>query len=301
MSALPLRPLGFGEVLDYSFQLYRKDFAAYTSIALLGLLPAKFLGVLSLDASNEMVLSFTGTGGLDLAAMASALGMSALAILAVLAVDLALAVGMASGAQGHAPPATGWCYRRGARRLPRLVASGLVVMAAVGLLLAFWTATTILAVAFVARGGLWLAVPTAALGMACGVLAGIWLVAGTAVLLPVVALEEHGPASSLRRSFRLARGATMRTAAVIAVAAVMMSLPAAAVATFTGTWQQLTEGASSVVAASGAQRWLWEAVGLLVASVTTPLWVACKMLLFHDRRVRAEGYDIEAAAGALAS
>ena len=39
MSILPMRPLGFGEIVDGALQLYRRDFGLYYLIALVGAFP----------------------------------------------------------------------------------------------------------------------------------------------------------------------------------------------------------------------------------------------------------------------
>ena len=300
MSALPRRPIGFGEILDCSFQLYRKDFAAYSSIALLGLLPAKLFWVLAvdalaLDASADALLGLGSGPALGAAARGG--GLVVLAVLFGLLVDLALAGALGRGARGQELPGWRWCYAQGAKRLHRLAAAGLAVMAVVFLAVVGWSAIVAAGIAVSTPVGV-VAVPVALAG---GFVVALWLLAGTAVLLPVVALEDSGALRSLRRSFRLARGARWRAAGVIVVVGVMTTLPTVAVAAFSGAWDELVEGSSSAVAATGGEAWLWEAAGLLLAAVTTPLWVACKTALYHDRRVRTEGYDIEVAAGALAN
>ena len=46
--------------------------------------------------------------------------------------------------------------------------------------------------------------------------------------------------------------------------------------------------------------WAIQIAGLGFQSVTTPLWMACAMVLFADLKARSEGTDLEAAARALA-
>ncbi len=300
MSELPLRPLGFGEVLDLSFQLYRRDFAWYTQVALLGLLPAAFLTVVAQNAMAEVMLGFPATS-VDAGVLANATVLVVVVVLADTVAKMALAVGMAARTRGAPPPAVAQCYGRGLARLHRIAAAGSVMLlgGSGAFVLAFSVAAAAMAAA-IAVGGVFAGLATMLLFSLPGLALLVWMVAGTAVLLPVVVVEDRGGLSSLRRSFRLARGDRWRMAALVGVALVMVLLPTLAVDAFAGTWEYLTGGSASLVSAGGGQQWLWAAVGLLVSAVTMPLWVACHMVLYHDRLVRAEGYDIEAAADALA-
>lgn len=302
MSELPLRPFGFGEVLDFSFQLYRRDFAWYTLAALLGLLPAALLTVAAGTAVVDAMAGFSGNAGPGAGPVAAAGVFLAGVILIETVVKMALAGGMAARMRGALPPDIVPCYKRGLGRLHRIAAAAVAPVlggsAVFVLALVAGGTATALAVEF---WGVFAGLGAALLFAVPAVAVLVWLVAGTAVLLPIVVVEDLGAARSLRRSFRLARGDRWRMAALVGVAFVMLSLPSWAVAAFAGTWERLVEGSASVVSGAGGQRWLWEGVGLVVSAATMPLWVACHMVLYRDRRVRAEGYDIEAAADALAN
>lgn len=302
MSELPLRPLGFGEVLDVSFQLYRRDFAWYTLTALPGLLPAAFLASAGRNSIVDAMVGFSDGPIVETGSLAVVAGVLVLVVLAETVVKMALATGMAARTRGAPPPSIAPCYKRGLVRLHGIVIASLAPIA--GGSAAFFLAVIVgvgATAAAVQAGGVFAGFAAALMVVLPGLAFLVWMVAGTATLLPIVVVEGRGGSSALRRAFRLARGDRWRMAALVGVAFVMLSLPSWAVIALVGTWEHLTEGPASVISAGGGQRWLWDAVELLVSAVTVPLWVACHMVLYHDRRVRAEGYDIEAAASALAN
>lgn len=118
----------------------------------------------------------------------------------------------------------------------------------------------------------------------------VWVLLFAAV--PVVALEGRGPFAALRRSTELAEGDWMRIFLVLLVAFVIAGLPSIAfkvVAGVAGGGESLA-GAGTMVAAS-----------TLLDALTYPYSVAATVVMYYDRRVRAEGLDVqllEAAIGA---
>lgn len=280
--------MGFGETLDLAFQVYRRDFLDYTLIAAAGQAPAHALvslAVLAADPMNmplgaaQLSLGFVGTTVAGL--IFSAVAWSAVAS----AVD---------GRSDGAPPAFGASYRRALRRLPALLAAGgVAVLLLVGVV--FVPLLVVGAVGF-AVGSF---VVAGALMICAGVAGFAWWGSSVFGVLPTVVVEGCGPARAFRRSFALAKGARLRIFGTLAVAGVMLSLPDLAL-------QSFAYGVSSVFSASptgvvsSAKYWAVSTGSFVLSSVTTPLMISCLMLVYYDRRVRREGYDLEAAAASLA-
>ena len=91
----------------------------------------------------------------------------------------------------------------------------------------------------------------------------------------------------------------MRTFFVVVVAWFISVMPGVAAYALAGS-------AGDLFAANPAQTiglvrfWVIQIVGLGFQSVTTPLMMACAMVLFTDLKARSEGTDLEAAARAMA-
>jgi len=50
---------------------------------------------------------------------------------------------------------------------------------------------------------------------------------------------------------------------------------------------------------SSTRQWLMNTIDLVIGPLTTPFMVGSMMVLFHDRRVRSEAFDLETLAGAM--
>jgi hypothetical protein len=103
-------------------------------------------------------------------------------------------------------------------------------------------------------------------------------------VVPAVVIERRGPLSALQRSAELAEGDWWRICAVVVVAALIATLPSTAL--------------EFVMASTGNARdplftGLVGALSALVNALTYPFSVAATVILYYDRRVRAEGLDVE--------
>jgi len=118
MSTIPLRPLGFGEILDGAVQLYRRDFGLYYLIALLGALPGYILALVF----EPELSSLLGDGVPDFEAFFAELPVvfavgivsGAMAWVGVLAVAAAMVERI-----GERLASVGRAYRDAIRYLPR--------------------------------------------------------------------------------------------------------------------------------------------------------------------------------------
>ena len=294
MSAIPLRPLDFGEVLDLGFGLFRRDYRLYMPLALVGLVPAMVATVIptASEIDADVILADPG-------AVLPFFGLMAVGIVFSLLTWGALANAM-DDRMGDRPASIGSSYARALTALPRLMAAGilaLVLLAAVIFLVAF----PILALVTLATGAPSVAgvIITTIVLFAMAVAVVGWWATHVFMLVPATVVEERGPFAGLRRSFGLVRGSRMRAFFVVVVTWFITAMPGVAAYALAGS-------AGDLFAANPAQTiglvrfWMIQIVGLGFQSVTTPLMMACAMVLFTDLKARSEGTDLEAAARAMA-
>jgi len=294
MSAIPLRPLDFGEVLDLGFGLFRRDYRLYMPLALVGLVPAMVATVIptASEIDADVILADPG-------AVLPFFGLMAVGMVFSLLTWGALANAM-DDRMGDRPASIGSSYARALTALPRLMAAGilaLVLLAAVIFLVAF----PILALVTLATGAPSVAgvIITTIVLFAMAVAVVGWWATHVFMLVPATVVEGRGPFAGLRRSFGLVRGSRMRAFFVVVVTWFITAMPGVAAYALAGS-------AGDLFAANPAQTiglvrfWGIQIVGLGFQSVTTPLLMACAMVLFADLKARSEGTDIEAAARALA-
>ncbi|HEX8393015.1 MAG TPA: hypothetical protein VF665_11705 [Longimicrobium sp.] len=118
----------------------------------------------------------------------------------------------------------------------------------------------------------------------------VWVLLFAAV--PVVALEGKGPFTALRRSTELAEGDWMRIFGVLFVALVIAALPEMALQAVVG---MAGEGMDARAVASA------QALSTVLEAITYPFSVAATVILYYDRRVRAEGLDLQLLEAAISA
>ena len=303
MSTIPMRPLGFGEIVDGAVQLFRRDFGLYYLIVLVCSLPAYVLTVVwnpnELLESAEAVDSATDPT-IALEQLGTLMGQAGFLLLVQLVglafsffASLALAVAMHDRIEDR-PSSLGSAYR-GA--LPHLVSSAGASIVAFLIFLVVFVLVWLLTI--VSLGGLLVASGSAWLLLAGGVVMGgvllgvvcLWM-AATFGIFPAVVVEGRSAMDALGRSVSLCRGALLRVIGIMVVAWIVSSAPAVAVIFFTGTWELFLPSAD-VATISSTRQWVLNTAGLVVTPLATPFMLGCIMMLFHDRRVRSEGYDLE--------
>ena len=303
MPTIPMRPLGFSEIVDGAVQLYRRDFGLYYLIVLVCALPGYVLTVLwnpaelleGVDAVEdaadptvalEQMGDLVGQMGFLFLITLVSLGFSFFA-------SVALTVAMHARIEER-PSSIGAAYR-GA--LPHLVSTaGASIVALLIFLVAFVVAWFLmlfsLAGVAVATGSPWLAV--LALGILVVVLlllTAFWMGA-TFGIFPAVVIEGRSAMDALARSFSLCRGGWLKVIGIMLVATIVGWAPDAAILTFTGMWE-LFQSPGEVATISPTRQWVLNTAGLVLGPLTMPFLLGCIMMLFHDRRVRSEGYDLE--------
>ncbi|HEX8359519.1 MAG TPA: hypothetical protein VF613_05405 [Longimicrobium sp.] len=304
MAALShLRPLSFGEILDSAFSLYRRHFVP---MILTTLIPAVPTGVLTV-LMGYTVLRATGGNDPDAYAMAI-LPVSLLSMVIYLVMWAALAhlVGQA-WTGGDVSVADG--YRRGFRAFFPLLGSMILayVVAAVVVMIVTFAMALVVAVIAALLGPSLAGQGTAATG-AVGVLVAVVAIAfllgviayasSLFAVLPAIVIERLGPAQAIGRSFRLGRGARLHVTGVVIVTFIIVFLPVVGIGLLTGTFASFSD--PSAVPSPG-QFVVQQVAAMVTGSLTTPFMVAAMVLLYFDRRVRLEAFDLHMAADGLAT
>jgi len=300
MSTIPLRPLGFGEILDGAVQLYRRDFGLYYLIALLGALPGYILSLLfEPDLSS---LLGDGASGFDAffaefrIVMAIGIVSGAIAWVGVLAVAAAMVERI-----GERRASVGRAYLDAIRYLPRAALAALTalfVFFVVGVVV--FMVSTLVAAPLIATGNALVSLlafavfllPIMALALA-------WL-AATFGILPAVIIEGRPAMDALRRSLSLCNGGWLRVIGIMCVAQIINLVPGFAVQALFGI-DNLFLSPEELGTIDSGRQWLLNTANFVISPLTTPFMVGSILMLFHDRRVRKEAFDLETAAGIMDS
>ncbi len=126
-------------------------------------------------------------------------------------------------------------------------------------------------------------------------------IAGASTLfavLPAIVIEKLGPADAVMRSIRLSLGAIPRVAGIVAITFLIIFLPMFFVMAVTGGFDAFTNPGA---VPSPASFWTQQVANSLMSALTTPFLTASLVILYFDRRVRTEAYDVQLAADELAA
>ena len=303
---MPLRPLSVGEVLDGSFSTIRKyprivfGFAAALSVIaqlirlLVGLalnnVPGTF-GSTSFSANN------TDNSTQDLHNVATSLAGSA-ATLAVNALCVAVLAGVVTGVVGKAVIG----QRADGREIITAVRQrwfGLLVVSVLAEVLPYTPFVLIIVGIVLASVSTGLGIFIGVIGGLAGLVLGPLLWGRLAVAVPIFILERRGPGASIARSWRLVKGAFWRTwglralvQIIVSVAASILSIPLVLV---------LLPSALNGKTPSTTALVLLVILGAIVWMLTQPLIAASLTLIYIDRRMRAEGLDVQLTQAARAA
>ncbi len=298
MSTSPLlRPLGFGEVLDSAFTLYRRRFGSFVAAALvptLAILAASWVTGFSAGADPATM------GGGSMLVFFLAAGAGTLVMWGAL-------THLASSAYGGVQASAGDGLRVAASRFFALLGAsilvGLILMAAfIGIGLVF---VVLMAIAIPAMGaggdpGVMLA---GLFGVAVVLLMVVLYALAAAfffAVFPAVVVEGKGPAAAIGRSVELARGALGRLVGLVVVCGMIVYLPILGVVVLTGTFSTLYDPTAAQAAYGSTAFVLQQVLTWMAGALTTPFFVAALVVQYYDRRVRTEALDVQAAADRLA-
>jgi uncharacterized integral membrane protein len=257
-----LRPLALGELLDHTFQLYRKKFLLFVGIAAI-----PQLIIFAIQATGTAVQSFAAAGQPSpygvVAMLAAVFGMLVALILYLVATALSQAATAIAVSETYMDrEITIWgTYRRTWGRVFRLLG----LMFGIGLL-------TVL-------GFLLLIVP------------GIYLMLTWCLAIPAAMIEDLGIIKAAKRSGLLVDGARWRMLLIVIL------VFALTYAVLIGLQMPIFALNAWVIATGGKTSLFYEILSQLAAfiagSLVAPLGMIAFTLAYYDQRVRKEGFDIQ--------
>ena len=271
-TATALRPLAFGEVLDVAIKICTRHWRVLVPITLVMWLPLAFvlqvIGIASQPASGDSGLGGSSFGEpgttTDAADVRAVLGATAVGVLIVLVGTLivsgALFRAIGEGYLG-AHPTISSSFGFAARRAHSLL--WVTVIASVGMVV----------------------------GLVLCVVPGIWFYAASALAVPVLLTERLTGIRAVRRSLGLVKGSWWRVFGLLIVAQLFVSVVQGAAL---GLLDTVIQGGGDAVELVGGTIIQAAAYG-----VTLPFATAVTAVIYFDRRVRLEGFDLEVLAVAL--
>ncbi len=298
---MAIRARSIGELLDGAFRLYRQDLGLYMFTAIVASIPLALFTVLTPAASAPEATP---------AEAVILLVTLPFVMVGTIVVWTALMHQMSERLDGR-EPTLGPSVRRGLRLIFRVGWAGIlayVVMVGAAMLglaivaLLFGLATFVSSLILPETAASVVTVIVAVVvGVAVFVLLGLRVLAGMALFLPGIVVEDLTAYQSIKRGFALAKGGLSRILSVLFLSWILILVPVLAAYFVTGTWQILVDpsAVSSGVVGMG-QLVVQQMLVLISAGFTTPFLVACILLLYFDQRVRLEAYDLQAEADALA-
>lgn len=279
MRDLVLQPMGFGQILDGAFTLYRRHFAAMIGVVVVLYGPVVvafvlFFGSLAtytpetFDPEQVLALS-AGFGTLYL-----------VALLAYTAVQGALTQAVSDAFLNRPVSMVGASVAALRRILP--LVGGALLKALLIILVSMLGFVVIIPVAIAgAIGGF----DDTVLGVVAGVVGVLAVLTLMSVawaiffaVTPVIMLERAGPAQAVVRSTRLARGRWIRIVTVLSVAFLIPS----------ALWM----GGFVVALLFVPNPVVAQVVGQVIAIALMPYYAICVVLLYYDARIRSEGLDL---------
>jgi membrane-anchored glycerophosphoryl diester phosphodiesterase (GDPDase) len=308
---IPLRPLGFGDILEGSFAAVRRNPRTVLGLALLTLLVVVgslavvgalgYLAVTSLPTggASDTLLAVGTVGGLTLVWLLSAITSVAL-------------TGMLSYPVGESvlgrKPTLRETWRHTRRMLPRL--AGLCLVLLVPAVVVFGGLVALIVWAFTSNSPL-----GGTLGFILllgGLVASIWVAIRVSLATPALVLEDIGVFAALRRSWRLTLGRFWRVLGLLLVANIIVAIVQQVLSTgFQLAGMAIGFGLASTMSGSAAEAVMAISsigatiLGVLLSSlVAQPFIAAVTALIYTDARIRSEGFDlalVRAATGAAAS
>ena len=293
-----LRPLSVGDIIDRVLRLLRANLVLILGIAVL---PALIVAVLervfglsqTFDLNDVGAALGTAGGGpviprqLQPANPGAAFAVAIIGVAVSIIQAAALIEAIGQRYLGRTVTVRE-AYTRGLRSVPRLVLTGLLVVAV------FAALVLVVIAAIVVLNS---AVAPAAAGITAG-LSGLvgfffflpWAFLSLAVVGPAIVLEGLGPIAGIRRSFHLMDRSRLRALGLYILMAIISSLLGLIFGViFLASF--VTEPTTRAV--------LQTIANVASAAVSGPLIYGAIVLLYYDLRVRKEAFDLQLAAEAL--
>lgn len=252
------RPLGAGDIISASVNLYRENAASLWRLVAVVVVPVQVLSALVIAATARPVVESAAGGSIRVSAggLGTALGGILVAsILTGLAAQLATASAFKAVSDAYAGRRTEWqeSLRYAFERFGALIV--LLIMAFIGI----------------------------AVGVLLCIIPGVWLGISWVVAVPVLLIEGRTGYPALKRSMDLVKPRWWSVFGVVLLGTLLVSVAGGIVS---GLFGAIVRVLSSGTVAS----LLSNAVGQSISSVlTTPFFAALVVVLYYDLRLRAEG------------
>jgi uncharacterized membrane protein len=296
----PLRPMSTGQLLDYTFALFRKNFLLFVGIATVGPAASVIFQLLTVGANvgSPFSPSQRMAAGAAFARMGFAIVFGYVIMLVGLAISHAATVkAVAAVHLGRETTVVG-AYKALRGRLWSLLGTLLWI----ALWMVLWTMLAmsalfavmvplVMGIGAVARGapGRTAAIAGGIVGFVFVILlfvAFIAIYARYALAVQAWAVENLGPRASLRRSIFLLKGSRWRAVVIYLIFAILAGI--------------LALGLNAISVAAGtllhnriAAAVLVYLAGFVAGSLTGPLATIGLSLLYYDERVRKEAFDLQ--------
>ena len=289
-----LRPLSVGDIIDRVLRLIRANIILFVGIALIPDLLLEILQRVSglsqtLDPNDLRVLFDPSSAPVSPRQFQTP---NTGAVIAVVIVSIAVSLIQA----GALIEAIGQrylgrvitvreAYERGARAVPRLVLSALVV----GVVFIVAILVIVAAVA-VLNSSAAAAVAVGLLGIVGFFFVLPWAFLSLTVVGPAIVLEERGPIAAIRRSFHLMDKARLRALGLyilVWIMTIILGIVLGVVFLVSFVTDPTVRSVLQVVAS------------VVSSTISSPLLYGAAVVLFYDLRVRKEAFDLQLAAEAL--
>lgn len=305
MSAMPLRPLGFGEILDGAFTLYRRHFITLLVSTLIPFIPMSLVNGMYTHATHATTATAATAAPNSEAAALEIIGWT-LALLLVSGVLTIFAVAVLTRQTSQAftggEVSLGDGYAHGIRAFFPLLGAAILVYVALMIVLFGSIILVGIPAAFLVPVIVRNPAVAGIIGVAVAVGVGVAMLALVAMLFaagPAVVVEKKGPWSALQRSRQLSKGQRLRILGVLLVSWLIIILPITAVMFAAGMGMTMFNPAATASLSTG-QIFFQQIISFLSGSLTFPFFVTCTVLLYYDCRVRREADDPEIATEGLA-
>jgi ethanolamine utilization microcompartment shell protein EutS len=302
---LPLRPVGFSEILDgaiATLRLHWRKVIGFTvaiglvTEAVTAVLEHQFSDTSSLDdlqdnpdpTATDIVHAMGGS--------MAATGLTLLITMFASVIATALIATVVSRAVLGRQVTAAELRRDARERLPHLL--GLAVLMPL---------ITCLTVGVGALPGILISVAGAKeAGAALGILGGfagalvmIWLYIQLSLTAPALMLEKQGVVASMKRSWKLVTGAWWRVLGIQLLALILVTIVTSIIALpFLLVGDAVAgDGSSGFFSTGATSSWTYLVIlgvgGTIGTAVTLPITAGCTTLLYLDQRIRRESLDIE--------
>lgn len=289
MEAPQLRPLGVGDIVDRVFALYRSRPLLFLALAAVPyLLLFAVIAILGVTfAGGFFVLAnglAQGRSPEDLSGALVTAGLLALVVVVLAVVILSaqtssLVVAMSQRYLGRSVT-FGDALREGLRAAPRVIGAGLVVFV---LVLVFWA---VLGLVMVLANQVIVFI----VGAFVGLVGTVYIFASVLVAPVIATLERTGPATALRRSWRLSEGNRWRIIGLqflLFIVNVVISTVLSAIFV------------APIISDTNVRTVIQQIVSLIANIAWAPVEWGTFAVLYFDLRVRHEAFDLTLAAEAL--